>query len=88
MKRLCALLLTLALTLGLFAAVATPIAQAASIYERGIDVSVWQGSGINWNAVKNSGHGDFAILRAYCLGKDTTFDTNYANAKAAWVKVQ
>ncbi len=87
MKRLCALLLTLALTLGLFAVVATPVAQAASIYEKGIDVSVWQGSNINWTAVKNSGHGDFAILRAYCLGKDTTFDINYQRAKAAGVKV-
>ncbi len=86
MKRLCALLLTLALTLGLFVAVATPVVQAASIYEKGIDVSVYQGN-INWNAVKSSGHGDFAILRAYCLGKDTTFDTNYANAKAAGVKL-
>ena len=87
MKRLCALLLTLALTLGLFATAATPIAQAASIFEKGIDVSFWQGSSINWTAVKNSGHGDFAILRAYCSGKDTCFDINYANAKAAGVKV-
>ena len=87
MKRLCALLLTLALTLGLFATVATPVAQAASIFEKGIDVSYWQGSNINWNAVKSSGHGDFAILRAYCYGKDTTFDLNYQRAKAAGVKV-
>ncbi len=87
MKRLCALLLTLALTLGLFATVATPVAQAASIFERGIDVSYWQGSSINWTAVKNSGHGDFAILRAYCYGKDTCFDINYQRAKAAGVKV-
>ncbi len=86
MKRLCALLLTLALTLGLFAAAATP-ASAASIVAKGIDVSYWQGSGINWNAVKNSGHGDFAILRAYCYGKDTCFDINYANATAAGVKL-
>ncbi len=87
MKRLCALLLTLALTLGLFAVAVTPVAQAASIVAKGIDVSYWQGSNINWNAVKNSGHGDFAILRAYCYGKDTCFDTNYANAKAAGVDV-
>ena len=86
MKRLCALLLTLALTLGLFATVATPVAQAASIFEKGIHVSYWQGSNINWNAVKSSGHGDFAILRAYCYGKDTTFDLNYQRAKAAGVK--
>ena len=85
MKRLCAVLLTLALTLGLFAVAATPIAQAANIVAKGIDVSVWQGSNINWTAVKNSGHGDFAILRAYCLGKDTTFDINYQRAKAAGV---
>ncbi len=84
MKRICSLLLTVALLLGLFTIAAIP-AQAADIVAKGIDVSQWQGNYINWNAVKNSGHGDFAILRGFCWGKDSAFDINYANAKAAGV---
>ena len=86
MKRLCAVLLTLAVMLGLLAGIPTT-ANAATIVEKGIDVSVWQGNNINWSAVKSSGHGDFAILRAYCLGKDTCFDVNYQRAKQAGVGV-
>ena len=86
MKRLCAVLLTLALTLGLFVGITTT-AQAATVVAKGIDVSYWQGGSINWNAVKNDSHGQFAILRAYCYGKDQYFDTNYARAKAAGVPV-
>lgn len=55
----------------------------------GIDVSEWQGD-IDWKAVKASGV-DFAILRAgygkYISQKDKKFEQNYANAKAAGIKV-
>ena len=83
MKRFFALILTFVLVVSLFAGI--PV-QAASIVAKGIDVSAWQGN-INWNAVKADSHGNYAILRAYCAGKDTYFDTNYANAKAAGVPV-
>ncbi len=84
MKRFIAVLLaTVLVVTGLFVLPTS----AATIVAKGIDVSVWQGSNINWTAVKNSGHGDFAILRAYCLGKDSTFDINYERAKQAEVGV-
>ena len=86
MKKLCALLLTVALLLGLFTAMAIP-SRAATVVAKGIDVSYWQGNNINWNGVAADSHGDFAILRAYCLGKDTAFDTNYSRAKAAGVPI-
>lgn len=54
----------------------------------GIDVSQWQGN-INWASVKASGKVDYAILRAgygrSISQKDPTFETNYANAKAAGI---
>ena len=84
MKRLCAFFLTMALLFGLFTAMATTT-KAAAVVAEGIDVSYWQGNNINWNAVAADSHGDFAILRAYCYGKDTTFDTNYSRAKDAGV---
>ena len=83
MKKLCSLLLVFALVSTLF--IGIPV-QAASVVAKGIDVSAWQGN-INWNAVKADSHGNYAILRAYCAGKDTYFDTNYANAKAAGVPI-
>ena len=52
----------------------------------GIDVSVWQGD-FNFNQAKNEGV-KFAILRgAYNLSKDTKFEDNYKNAKAAGLDV-
>ena len=52
----------------------------------GIDVSTWQGS-IAWSSVAKNHH--FAIIRAgYGIGHtDDHFETNYANAKAAGVRV-
>ena len=52
----------------------------------GIDVSTWQGY-ITWPSVAQNNH--FAIIRAgYGIGHtDDYFETNYANAKAAGVKV-
>ena len=57
--------------------------------KNGIDVSRWQGS-INWKSVKDSGI-EFAIIK---LGgadqgfyKDSCFEQNYKNAKAAGVPV-
>ncbi len=84
MKKLLCVLLTFVLTATLFASV--PV-QAATVVAEGIDVSYWQGGSINWNAVASHSHGDFAILRAYCYGKDTYFDINYDRAKAAGVPV-
>ncbi len=84
MKRLCSVLLVFTLIATLF--ISVPV-QAATIVAKGIDVSYWQGGSINWSAVAADSHGNFAILRAYCYGKDTYFDTNYANAKAAGVPV-
>lgn len=58
----------------------------------GVDVSYWQGS-INWNKSKRDGI-DFAILRCgytalnkFALHQDSTFMTNYQNAKDAGVSV-
>ena len=52
----------------------------------GIDVSVWQGD-FNFNQAKNEGV-KFAILRgAYSTSKDTKFDRNYQEAKAAGLDV-
>ena len=86
MKRLCALFLTLAVILSLFAVAAVPT-QAATVLAEGIDVSYWQGGNINWTSVASHSHGDFAILRAYCYGKDQYFDVNYTRAKQAGVPV-
>jgi len=54
----------------------------------GIDVSVWQGPNVDFNAVKNSGI-NFVILRAgYGTGTvDKYFETNYQKAKAAGLNV-
>ncbi len=84
MKRTIAVLLAIFLMVG--AVCATP-ASAATVVAKGIDVSYWQGPNINWSAVASHSHGDFAILRAYCYGKDSYFDTNYARAKQAGVPV-
>jgi GH25 family lysozyme M1 (1,4-beta-N-acetylmuramidase) len=50
----------------------------------GIDVSVWQGSGIDWNAVKGSGR-KFGIARiSYGTGTiDATFPGNWTRMKSA-----
>jgi GH25 family lysozyme M1 (1,4-beta-N-acetylmuramidase) len=54
-----------------------------------LDVSTWQGT-IDFNKVKADGY-DYVIIRAgygrETYQKDTRFETNYANAKAAGLKV-
>lgn len=56
---------------------------------RGIDVSKWNGI-VDFNKVKAAGY-DFVILNAgygrYISQKDPTFESNYANAKAAGLGV-
>ncbi len=52
----------------------------------GVDVSSWQGK-IDWQKVKNDGK-TFAILRiGTTKGKDTYFEENYKNAKAAGINI-
>lgn len=57
---------------------------------KGIDVSKHNGN-IDWNAVKQSGQVDFAILRAgygkSISQKDIQFERNYAGAKAQGIPV-
>lgn len=60
---------------------------------RGIDVSAWQGTGIDWASVANSGV-EFAIIRAAwrgygtgSLSQDDYFVRNIAGAKANGLKV-
>ncbi len=52
---------------------------------KGIDVSEWQGD-IDWNAVKNSGEVDYAIIRAgygkYVEQEDKYFDYNITTAQS------
>ncbi len=84
MKKLLCVLLALIVTASTFAGI--PV-QAATVVAKGIDVSYWQGGNINWSAVASHDHGDFAILRAYCYGKDSYFDINYDRAKQAGVPI-
>jgi GH25 family lysozyme M1 (1,4-beta-N-acetylmuramidase)/uncharacterized cupin superfamily protein len=53
----------------------------------GLDVSSWQGSGLNFQRIKNAGY-DYVILRAGTTkNKDPLFDSYYASAKAAGLDV-
>lgn len=53
--------------------------------QKGIDVSVWQGD-IDWNAVKESGEADYAIIRAgygrFVSQEDKNFDYNIQTAQS------
>lgn len=63
------------------------IAGYGKIYAHGLDLSAWQGTGVDFNAIKNAGY-SYVILRAGTTkGKDTCFDTLYAKAKAAGLNV-
>jgi hypothetical protein len=58
-----------------------------TIYAHGLDVSLWQGENLDFNAIKNAGY-SFVILRAGTTkGKDECFETFYKNAKAAGLNV-
>jgi len=60
---------------------------SGNIVAYGVDVSEWQGSSFNFNALKNAGY-NFVILRAGIVTrKDNCFETYYANAKAAGLNV-
>ena len=86
MKRLCAVLLTLAVMLGLFAGIPTT-ANAAAVVAKGIDVSKWQ-MPVDWNAVAANPDIDYAIIRVSWSGLETTeWATFYAGAKAAGVPI-
>lgn len=53
----------------------------------GIDVSSWQGV-IEWNRVRHSPHGKFAMLRAaYGTEADSRFEENYRDATSAEIPV-
>lgn len=58
--------------------------------KRGIDISTWQGSGVNFNNLKKDGI-EFVIIRAgfgrYTSQKDDQFENNYSKAKAAGMPV-
>lgn len=57
------------------------------IYAHGLDLSAWQGTNVNFNAIKNAGY-SYVILRAGTTkGKDTCFETLYSKAKAAGLNV-
>ena len=63
------------------------IAGDGKIYAHGLDLSAWQGTGVDFNAIKNAGY-SYVILRAGTTkGKDTCFETLYTNAKAAGLNV-
>lgn len=57
---------------------------------KGIDISTWQGSGVNFNNLKKDGI-EFVILRAgygsYVSQKDKQFENNYSKAKAAGMPI-
>lgn len=57
---------------------------------KGIDISTWQGSGVNFNNLKKDGI-EFVIIRAgfgrYTSQKDNQFENNYSKAKAAGMPV-
>ncbi len=75
----------------------SPYVDGTAVLSRGIDVSRWNhqidmASGeylpIDWNLIKNSGF-DFVILKAGSTksGKEPTFESDYAGAKAAGLMV-
>lgn len=57
---------------------------------KGIDVSHWQGTNVDFNKVKKAGY-DFVMINAgygkYIGQKDECFETNYKKAKSAGLKV-
>lgn len=87
--RILCLVLSLSLIISLTAVnrgFASGAGDGKGIIAYGVDVSSWQGK-IDWQKVKSCGK-TFAILRiGTTKGKDTYFETNYKNAKAAGVKV-
>ena len=60
---------------------------------KGIDVSYYQGNNIDYNKVKKAGYSfvmarcGYGNMKAYPYQKDSTFETNYRNAKAAGMGV-
>lgn len=85
MKRILALLLTI---ISLAFIPATAYAKGEEmVVAKGVDVSYWQGTKVDWQKVKDSGY-TFAILRVgYSGKKDTTFEENYKKAKEVGIKV-
>lgn len=57
------------------------------VNEQGVDVSYWQGTGINWNSVKSDGK-TFAIPRALeSNDSDSTFVGNVSGIRSAGLKL-
>ena len=57
------------------------------IYAHGLDVSAWQGTGLDFQNIANAGY-DYVILRCgTSVRKDACFEEYYANAKAAGLDV-
>ena len=60
---------------------------------KGIDVSYYQGNNIDYNKVKKAGYSfvmarcGYGNMKAYPYQKDSTFETNYRNARAAGMGV-
>ena len=78
-----------ALLLGLgLAALVTSAVPAAAAPPRGIDVSMWQGTTVNWHSVRSSGIA-FAFVKASQNTSfvDPQYAVNVANARAAGVAV-
>ena len=84
MKKISAICLVVALLMSVFMIV--PV-QAATAVAKGMAVSIENGD-IDWQAVKNSGKVDFALIQAYDGDtKDGAFEANYVNATKAGVSV-
>jgi len=100
-KRIVSLLLVAVMVLSLLPSIAM-VTSAATGYDRGyggglggtgsvvahgLDLSYWQGSGVNFANIRNQGY-SFVILRiGYSTVKDSCFEEYYANAKAAGLNV-
>lgn len=57
------------------------------ILAKGIDISTWQGSNVDFNKIREQGY-SFVILRAgFATTMDNTFENNYAKAKAAGLNI-
>lgn len=87
--RIICLMLSLSVIISLVAAnrgFASGAGDGKGIIAYGVDVSSWQGK-VDWQKVKNDGK-TFAILRiGTTKGKDTYFEENYKNAKAAGINI-
>ena len=98
-KKTICLILILALCASLLPAFSLPVSAAYDNYAggmqgdgrgivaKGVDLSDWQGTEVDFNAVKSAGY-DYVILRAgFARTEDNAFEGNYSRAKAAGLDV-